>query len=234
MAEVVAAQRRLRRDDVFFSAMALLILGIVVTGFAKSYFLAGMVRAKLPNALVHIHGAAFISWILLLLVQTALVSARRVKWHITLGVLGFILPPAMVVLGTLTLFDSIRRGQLGIPPSILLVGDGEPLITFLALIGWAMFARRDSATHKRLMILGTMSILAPAVDRWHFGLPVTMVVTLALPMLIVVYDLWSLHRVHRATIIAYAVIATMIVTLLPVSQLSIWQPCIAWIKHTRS
>ena len=234
MAEVVAAQRRLRRDDVFFSAMALLILGIVVTGFAKSYFLAGMVRAKLPNALVHIHGAAFISWILLLLVQTALVSARRVKWHITLGVLGFILPPTMVVLGTLTLFDSIRRGQLGIPPSILLVGDGEPLITFLALIGWAMFARRDSATHKRLMILGTMSILAPAVDRWHFGLPVTMVVTLALPMLIVVYDLWSLHRVHRATIIAYAVIATMIVTLLPVSQLSIWQPCIAWIKHTRS
>ena len=234
MAEVVAAQRRLRRDDVFFSAMALLILGIVVTGFAKSYFLAGMMRAKLPNALVHIHGAAFLSWILLLLVQTALVSARRVKWHITLGVLGFILPPAMVVLGTLTLFDSIRRGQLGIPPSILLVGDGEPLITFLALIGWAMFARRDSATHKRLMILGTMSILAPAVDRWHFGLPVTMVVTLALPMLIVVYDLWSLHRVHRATIIAYAVIATMIVTLLPVSQLSIWQPCIAWIKHTRS
>ena len=234
MAEVVAAQRRLRRDDVFFSAMALLILGIVVTGFAKSYFLAGMVRAKLPNALVHIHGAAFISWILLLLVQTALVSARRVKWHITLGLLGFILPPAMVVLGTLTLFDSIRRGQLGIPPSILLVGDGEPLITFLALIGWAMFARRDSATHKRLMILGTMSILAPAVDRWHFGLPVTMAVTLALPMLIVVYDLWSLHRVHRATIIAYAVIATMIVTLLPVSQLSIWQPCITWIKHTRS
>lgn len=233
MAEVVATQRRLRHDDVFFSAMALLILGIVVTGFAQSYFLAGMVRAKLPNALVHIHGAAFISWILLLLVQTALVSARRIRWHITLGVLGFMLPPAMVVLGTLTLFDSIRRAQLGIPPSILLVGDGEQLILFALLIGWGMSARRNAATHKRLMILGTMSILAPAIDRWHFGLPVTIAITLALPVLMVMYDLWSLRRIHRATVIAYALIAISILTLLPVSQLAIWQPCIDWIKHTK-
>jgi hypothetical protein len=231
MATLAIPQRRPRRDDVFFSAMALLVLGIVVTGFAKSYFLAGMVRAKLPNVLVHIHGAVFISWILLLLVQTAFVTARRIKWHIALGVLGFILPPVMFVLGTLTLFDSIRRGQLGIPPSILLVGDGEQLILFVILIGWGISARRNAATHKRLMILGTMSILAPAIDRWNFGLPVTIAITLALPILVLAYDLWSLHGVHRATVISYALMATTILTLLPVSRSKIWQPCIEWIKH---
>ena len=41
--------------------MALLILGVVVLGFSQTYFFAGMLRAKLPNTLVHIHGAIFVS-----------------------------------------------------------------------------------------------------------------------------------------------------------------------------
>ena len=53
MATLAIPQQKLRRDDVFFSAMTLLILGIVVTGFAQSYFLAGMVRATLPNDMIH-------------------------------------------------------------------------------------------------------------------------------------------------------------------------------------
>ncbi len=65
MATAVVTQLKLRADDIFFPAMALLILGIVVTGFGRSYFLAGMVRAKLPNGLVHVHGAVFVLWIFL-------------------------------------------------------------------------------------------------------------------------------------------------------------------------
>jgi hypothetical protein len=228
----VMEPRRLRADDIFFPAMALLALGIVVTGFGQSYFLAGMVRAKLPNALVHIHGALFVSWILLLLIQTMLVAVRKVKWHIALGVLGLILPPLMVIFGTLTLFDSIRRAQLPIPPEILLVGDSEQLILFIVLISWAMIARRNAASHKRLMVLGTFAILGPAIDRWNFGLPVTIGVSLALPLFIVAYDLFVLRRVHRSTAIGYAMIATMILTLLPVSSLPVWQHCIHWIRHT--
>jgi hypothetical protein len=232
MTTAMEQRLRLRADDIFFPAMALLALGIVVTGFGQSYFLAGMVRAKLPNALVHIHGALFVSWILLLLIQTMLVAVRKVKWHITLGVLGLILPPLMVIFGTLTLFDSIRRAQLGIPPEILLVGDMEQLILFIVIVSWAMIARRNAASHKRLMILGTLAILGPAIDRWNFGLPVTIGVSLALPLLIVAYDLCLLRRVHRSTAIGYALIATMILTLLPVSSLPVWQRCIHWIRHT--
>ncbi len=57
-------------DNVFFSGMALLILVTVFTGFARTYFLAGVFRAHLPNLLIHIHGAVFSSWILLLITQT--------------------------------------------------------------------------------------------------------------------------------------------------------------------
>jgi len=31
-----------------------------------------MVRAKLPNTLVHVHGAVFVSWIFLLMAQASL------------------------------------------------------------------------------------------------------------------------------------------------------------------
>ena len=57
-------------DHVFFSTMAVLLLGSVFLGFARSYYLAGMFHAPLPSAIIHVHGALFSSWILFLLAQT--------------------------------------------------------------------------------------------------------------------------------------------------------------------
>ncbi len=102
--------------------MALLVLGVVVLGFWQSYFVAGMVRAKLPNVLVHIHGALFVFWIFFLVIQTSLVAVGKVRWHMTLGICGVILLPLMIVFGVLTLFDSIRRNGTGLPPELLLAG----------------------------------------------------------------------------------------------------------------
>jgi hypothetical protein len=232
MATTVVQKTKLRSDDIFFLSMALLILVIIVTGFAQSYFLAGMVRAKLPNALVHVHGAIFVSWIFLLAAQASLMAFRKVKLHMTLGILGFILPPLMVVLGILTLFDSIRRGEVDVPPEILLAGDLENLLIFIVLISWGMLARRQSSFHKRLMILGTMAITGPAIDRWGFGLPVTIGVILAQPILVLAYDLWSIRRVHRATAVATATIVTAMLTVIPFSRLPFWQHFVSWIRHT--
>jgi len=234
MATAVASSQKVRTDDIFFPAMAVLILGVVVLGFGQSYFFAGMLRAKLPNMLVHIHGAIFVSWIFFLVIQTSLVAMGKVKWHMTLGICGVILPPLMVVFGVLTLFDSIRRNGTGLPPELLLVGDLENLGLFVVLTGWALLVRRHAASHKRLMILGTMAILGPAIDRWpiRHSIPGTLVVYLGLPLLVVAYDLWTSRRVHRSTAIAYAMIVAVVFTLFPITRLGFWQQCIAWIRHT--
>ena len=236
MATLVSPAKRIRSDDVFFPALSLVIFGVVFYGFAQSYFLAGMVRAKLPNVLVHIHGAIFVSWILLLIVQNFLVAARKVKWHMTLGVLGLVLPPLMVVFGVLTLFDSIRRNATGLPPQLLLVGDSEELILFAILIAWAMIVRRKPAAHKRLMILGTMAILGPAINRWPFPdairLPATLALTLVLPFIVVAYDLWSMRRVQRETLIGTSLIFVAALTLIPVVNLPLWQPVVRWILRS--
>jgi uncharacterized membrane protein YozB (DUF420 family) len=235
MAHDYARPPKLRPDDIFFPAMALVILAVVVIGFAQSYFLQGLVLAKLPNKLVHIHGAIFVSWIFLLVIQNGLIAARKIRWHIALGVFGVILPPMMVVFGVLTLFDSIRRAGTGLPAGLLLAGDLEELALFAVLIAWAMIVRRTPAAHKRLMIMGTLAIVGPAVNRWPFSeamrLPGTIAVILGLPLLVVAYDVWSLRRPHRTTIIGTACIWIMALTLIPISQMSFWNPLIRWIGH---
>ena len=91
MATVVIRQTNHRIENLLFSGMAVVILVSVLVGFAPSYYLAGLFKAPLPNLLVHIHGAVFSSWILLLIVQTSLVAADRVDVHRRLGLLGFAL-----------------------------------------------------------------------------------------------------------------------------------------------
>jgi hypothetical protein len=81
MATGVIRQGNHRFENLFFSGMAVLILGAVFLGFARSYYLAGVFKAPLPNLIVHIHGAVFSSWILLLIAQTSLVAAGRIDLH---------------------------------------------------------------------------------------------------------------------------------------------------------
>jgi hypothetical protein len=141
----------------------------------------------------------------------------------------------MVVFGVLTVFDFIRRDDgTGIPPQLLMAGDFAELALFVGLTSWGLLVRRDAASHKRLMILGTMAILGPAIARWPipFNALGILCIQLAPPLLIVLYDFWSSRRIHRSTAIAYALIVVGLLTVLPVSSLGFWQPVITWIHRS--
>jgi hypothetical protein len=102
-------RRKVRTDDVFFSGMAVVSLIAVFAGFARTYFLAGVFRAPLPNLLIHIHGAIFTLWIILFVSQIGLVTARRLTLHRRIGLLGFGLAVLMIVLGVLAASDRLTR-----------------------------------------------------------------------------------------------------------------------------
>src|ERR1043165_8329710 len=103
-----------RYDHLFFSGMALLILVTVFVGFAHTYYLAGLFRAPLPSLIVHLHGAAFSCWIVLLIVQTSLIAARRIDIHRRVGIGGFTLACLMVSLQYSVNKCGLTRG--GSPP----------------------------------------------------------------------------------------------------------------------
>src|SRR5258708_978525 len=96
-------------ERVFCSGMAILLCVCVFIGFSPTYFQAGMMRAPLPSPILHVHGAVFTLWMLLFVVQSALISARRVKWHRSFGTVAFCLPPIMIVLGATAAIDALHR-----------------------------------------------------------------------------------------------------------------------------
>jgi hypothetical protein len=97
--------RNFRHENRFFGAMAAVFLVVIFTGFARTYYLAGVFKAPLPNLLVHIHGAVFSLWIFLFITQVSLITVHRADLHRRLGMFGFGLAWLMVILGVLVATD---------------------------------------------------------------------------------------------------------------------------------
>lgn len=191
-----------RFDRYFFPGFAVLILATVFYGFAPTYFLAGMFWAHLPSIFVHIHAALFTAWIVLVTVQITLVRVRRTHWHRRLGVTGLVLAPLMLAAGIAALIVFVRRQ--GAPAPILRIialQDILSLCSFAMLLAWAFVARRDSPTHKRLMVLATFVILGPAIARWPGVTPTSFdILFAAFPALLMLYDFVTRRVPHRATL----------------------------------
>src|SRR5678815_2792955 len=75
----------------FFTGLSLLMVLAVFVGFSRSYYLKGLYGAPELPALFHVHGLLFTTWMLFLVMQTALVATRRTPLHRRLGVAGGVL-----------------------------------------------------------------------------------------------------------------------------------------------
>ena len=201
-------------ERVFYSGMAILLCVCVFIGFSPTYFQAGMLRAPLPSPILHIHGAVFTLWMLLFVVQAALISARRVKWHRSFGTVAFCLPPIMIVLGVIAAIDALHRG-VKIGPLDPAVSAAIPLIgivgfTIVIYASWR--ARRRPDAHKRLILIATMGLVAAAFGRFpwdRIGLPPAAGAVTGLGILLlilVIYELISIRRIHRSTMWAAPVV----------------------------
>lgn len=226
-----------RVERLFFAGMALLILASVFVGFARTYYLAGVFGAPLPNKLIHVHGAVFSLWIVLLIAQTSLVAAGRVDLHRRLGLLGFGLASLMVILGAAAATDSLRRGVgfLGMTATTFYVIPVTDILTFAVLVFAAFRARFQPAVHKRLIIIATLAILGAAIARWPLALfhrsPVMMdVFCYMFLLLLVAYDLWSLRRIHRATLWAGALLIGVHTLRMPFAGTALWQGFAGWVQ----
>src|ERR1700730_5423505 len=177
------------RERIFFSSMAMLLCAVVFVGFSPTYFRAGMLRAPLPSPILHVHGAVFTLWMVLYLVQTTLISARRVAWHRSLGTVAFCLPPVMIILGVIAAIDALGR-KVSIGPLDPAVSSAIPLIgivgfTIVIYASWR--ARRKPDAHKRLILLATIGLVEAAFGRfpWNrIGLPPAAGATTGLGILI--------------------------------------------------
>lgn len=216
--------------------MALLMLVTVFVGFAPTYYFAGVFHAPLPSLIIHVHGAVFSCWILLLVTQTSLISARRVDVHRRLGLAGFFLACLMVIVGVLAATDLlVREGPLGTDAKSFYIVPLTDMVVFATLVFFAFRNRLNSAAHKRLILVATSALMIAAIARW----PIPFVqrnpskaalVTYVFLLLLAAYDFWSTRKIHPATLWASGFLIFVQQIRLPIGKTAAWHAFASWVQ----
>jgi hypothetical protein len=206
-------------DRWIYVFMVTFLIVVTLTGFIPDSVtkIATVEAGKRPPfpLSMHIHALVTGAWLLLLLAQTTLVAAGRRQGHRSLGRLAAVLGPLLVVNGVVLAFVIYRQNwnaALAIPGhggQQILAGQANTtllrikhLSCFAVLVTWAMKLRlRDLATHKRLMILAPLSIMAVAFARMAW-MPTTMPVSpmslqLFVPLLAAPMFAWDIYRTGK-------------------------------------
>jgi hypothetical protein len=240
-------QKSVRKEaSHFYVWMAAACALVAFGGFAPTYWLQLAAGTFVGSPLLHIHGALFSAWTLLLLSQTLLVANGRLDNHRAWGLAGISLATAMVVIG---LAAAIQTLTLGLAAGY---GDHSRAFMILPVSAIGLFAGffiaaianiRRPETHKRLMLLATISLLQAAMGRIFFvlvtgggpglrpglGPPPPLVIGLA-PSLIIellivagmVHDWRTRGRPHPTWIMGAAVITAVVLLRGPLSATPGW------------
>jgi hypothetical protein len=158
--------QRIGKDRRLYTWAAVGAALIVLTGFARTYYLKGLFGTPALPSLAHVHGAVMTLWVAFFVVQVRLVAGRRTDLHRRLGVVGAVLAGPVLVVGVVTAIAAARRGVPPDPPPLvfLAVPLGDMLM-FAILVGSALYFRRRSEIHKRLMLLSCGAFLTAAIAR---------------------------------------------------------------------
>jgi hypothetical protein len=224
------------QDRRFYGGMALLIAAIVFAGFSRTFFLSRWLDGPTLSPLRIVHGLVFTAWIVLFMTQTALIAGGRRDIHRRLGVAGAVLAAAMVVVGTILAIRNAREGGAppGVPPLPFLIIPLFDMLVFAPLVAAAVWYRRRSETHKRLMLIATISLLAAPVARlptalaaagplFYFGVVDLLLLTGVL------YDLATRRKVHPVYVWGGLAILASQVIRLALSGTGAWLAVAAWL-----
>lgn len=196
-----APKRKPRSEAQSFFILACCMAATIVAGFSLNIVTG---RSSFGSPLiVHVHGITFMGWLGITLTQMRFAAAGPIAAHRKLGWISAVYVPWMVLMGFLVMRHSLqtRGGPFFFAQNEFLFGNGMALLTFAALIGWAILRRRDTATHSRLMLCAFAVLTGPGLGRL---LPVPLLIPYAWDTVVLVTMIWPLigmvldHRRHGA------------------------------------
>lgn len=191
----------------FYFWMTLLMAFFVFSGFGMTYWYP-LATGEFPPAppVVHLHGLTYFSWIVLLVVQSALVNTRNVALHRSLGMFGIALATLVIVMGSLITI-------LGASNVTNPIGNHGILLGVFAVTGFgvlftlALRHTRQPDIHRRLILFAMLPILPPGIHRLYmvpFGMTtfpvVPMYMTLdAMAIAIIVHEWRTSGAINKYT-----------------------------------
>lgn len=225
MATVVASGAdRKASERKFYTRMALFLAALVLLGFGPSFYFKGLVPAyprpnpTLPPTVI-LHGSVFTLWMLAIVAQTQLISAKKHAIHMQLGKLTVALAILMIPIMYLTSVWQVARANQ--PPFT------DPLTwTIIPLAGIVPFAvmiwqgwkhRRNAAFHKRAMLSAAILVVAgPSIGRLPIapptliGFTIILLLELLLFVPLFVHDRRNEGRIHTETKLGFTMLLVTI------------------------
>jgi hypothetical protein len=235
------AVRLATRDRAFYTTMAIVMALTVFIGFGQTYYFRLVSGTPVTltggtvTSVVHLHAFAFTTWVLLFVVQTALIASHRVRSHRRVGYASVALAATMIVAGLRTAIEAARHGAApgGIDPLAFLVVPFFDIVLFTGFVSAALLKRRDKEAHKRLMLLAYMSIITAAVARLpgllSLGPLVFFGVTLLFGLAGVVYDWRSRGSIHSVYKWGLPIFAVSVPVRLALSNTAAWHAFARWL-----
>lgn len=147
----------------FFLLLSSLFLVIALTGFARSFYLRSYF--EFPELPIHlyVHGIALTAWFLLAFLQPLLIKLRMTALHRRFGYIGIFVAFCVVASGIWTVFMRDATVIDDFPNRA--AGNLASLVMFSTCFALAVLFRRRSAVHKRLMLIASIPLVSPALDR---------------------------------------------------------------------
>jgi hypothetical protein len=234
------------RPNRFYVGFAIACVSIAVLGFAPTFW-APLASGRLQLApLVWAHAALFNAWIAFFLSQAMLAASGRLGHHRALGMLGVMLAGAMLVVGWVAAIDSYHvqsaAGHAARAGPFLIAGLTN-MIFFAGAVAIAAANVRRPDVHKRLMVLATIAVLAPAFGRmvqFILGagpiapppIQATIVPALLTDLLLaaaVVHDWRTRGRPHPVYLIGGATLPAVQVGRIPLALTPGWASVVEWL-----
>jgi hypothetical protein len=225
----------------FFAWSAIAMAAIVLLSFPLTYFLPVMTGSQQFQLLHHVHGVAFFAWIGLYVLQTQLAARGNMARHREIGLLGFALTGAVILLGY---WIAQRAAEIRIakgvacPYEFTWYNIVDISLFSLFMIASILLVTKHKEWHRRFTYVAALCLVAPAATRWTLKLPyiepfmLDIVVYLVLdPFLIAlaIYDIRTLGRLHRATITCIAILIPLQIASAWIARSDWWNSVAPWL-----
>lgn len=232
--------RRKNHDHRFFWIAAAAVVVAVLVGFGPTFYLKPFFNnPPIARSVIYFHGFVMAAWVLLFAIQVYFISSKKIKLHQQLGYAGIALAFLVFVTGMMVTVSAARYGTASAPPNIpplefMIVPFGD-MIVFVILFGAAVYYRKNSPNHKRLMLLTMINFLPPAIARfpgdltntygplWFYGVPT--ILTLGLILL----DAWYNRRLNKVFLFASIFLVGSMWIRLPLSSTEAWLGFARWL-----
>jgi hypothetical protein len=201
---IASSQRRFDRR--FYLSSSIIFCTLVFGAFARTYFLKNLFDTPALTQLVHIHGVVMTGWAALLVAQTCLVVGHRIQWHRRLGIFGGLWAVLVVIMGCAATLHAagreVREHSKIADFQVSILGlELLQMFLFAILVLTAIWLRRRTDYHKRLMLLTAACMLPSVIARLPLnihGLQSIFLYLAGFLLLVVGIDTFRYRRLHPA------------------------------------